>query len=124
MKLKVKAVGVAPDYYEVDATNKTITVYDDGKSDTFDFSEVPDDAGKIQVDEFNGKRPIRSVEMIDGELHIAICQRVGFGNWSGSDWFDASEYDPYKRYVEFDNAKSFVGVATYWTKAGEQALGE
>lgn len=38
---------------------------------------------------------IRGAERdVNGELYVTLCQAVGPGHWSESDWIDAGDYDP------------------------------
>lgn len=102
MKVKFLATGNAPTHYSFDGETVTAHYVSDeafnlsslGEGDRFDGVEVEALALPAQ-------QVIREAERVDGELYVTLCQRVGPGNWTESDWIDAIEYDPDKVYAVF-----------------------
>jgi len=104
MKLKFKAVGKETPTYSMSGE----TVND------FDLS-VMEHGDKFIGGEETGKAGIRDVVRdADGELWVTLCQEVGPGHWSESDWIDADDYALEKVYVKMDKEKSYSGRA--WAK--------
>lgn len=65
----------------------------DGKSDTFDFSEVPD--GKLgEVETSLPINPIVSAERIDGDLYVVLVNFISS---------DATEEERFPEWQEVDN---------------------
>lgn len=92
IKIKFLATGNAPSLYEfddekiiIDSVEHDLSDFNDG--DIFDGLE-----GDMQA--------IRTIERIDGELHVTLCQKAGEGHWRGVyDWIDSDDYNPNKLYI-------------------------
>ncbi|MDO0945908.1 hypothetical protein [Chromohalobacter israelensis] len=116
MQIKILATGIAPDYYEINGD--VITAYVGTESDSYDLSALEEGDTVTTVSEVGGIQPIRSATRENGELKVTLCQRVGPGHWSESDWMDASEYDPDAVHVVFNQNKDFSGVPFVYTRQG------
>lgn len=104
MKIKVLATRVAPDYYTI--SSEVVTAHLVGVTEQYDLNAFPEGGVFQGADQINGVDAIRSVERINGELRVTLCQRVIAGqypdkkaHWRESDWIDAADYDPGKCYV-------------------------
>jgi len=119
MKLKVLATGNAPTHYSF--SGDVVTAHYGDQSEPFDLSAlaIGDKFEGVEADvlEMNNDQIIRDVYRDDtGELYVTICQRVGPGHWTESEWMPVSAYGPKKINVTFlDTA---VGVPFAVTKDG------
>lgn len=116
MKLKLLATSIAPGHYTIDG--ETITAHVGDQSEAYDLSEMPEGATLTEVDEIAGVRPIRAATRVNGELQVTLCQRVGAGHWSESDWMEAEDYDPDAIHVQLNTERAFAGTPTAYTRQG------
>lgn len=119
-KLNMLATAKSPDYYEI--AGEVITAHYDGVSETYDLSVFEEGGKFLGTDPVNGVTAIRDVERVDGELKVTLCQQVGPGHWSESDWFDAAQYDPDAIHVRYDSSKPHSGTPWAKTRQGKETV--
>ncbi|TDX29097.1 hypothetical protein DFO67_108141 [Modicisalibacter xianhensis] len=122
MQIKVLATGIAPDYYEL--AGETVTAHVGAESDNYDLSVLAEGDSVTDVSPVGGVTPIRSATRENGVLKVVLCQKVGAGHWSESDWIDASAYDPEGLNVVFDETKVFAGTPVFHTRQGPMTFSE
>ena len=120
MKIKLLATGQSPDFYTFDG--EVVTAHkNNGISEEYDLSSFPE-GGQFQgADTLDGIPAIRHVERTDGVLKVTLCQQVGPGHWSESDWLESTSYNPDNVYVKFDHGKAYSGLA--WAKTRQGNVG-
>ncbi|GGX91222.1 hypothetical protein GCM10007160_18400 [Litchfieldella qijiaojingensis] len=116
MKINILATPDGPDYYGFDG--ETIIAYVDGHSKSYDLSDFPEGGELTNAEKIKGVIPIWSVERVNGELKVFLCQEVGPGYWSESGWFNVSGYDPRTVHVVRDTSKLHYGKAWVKTRDG------
>ena len=90
MKIKFLATGNAPIYSIQGETINDI-----------DLSPL-EYGGEFIGDDDTRAAGIRDAERdASGVLHVTLCQAVGPGHWTTSDWIDASVYDPNAIYAVY-----------------------
>lgn len=115
MKIKMLATGYAPDYYDIDSG--VITAVIDEQRTNYDLSNMV--AGDTAtVEPVGSVLPIYHAEHTGGELHVVLCQAVGPGHWTESDWFDAADYDPDMCEVILSDRADYQGRPTVKTRLG------
>ena len=98
MIIKFLATGTAPEKYEFDGEKITYS------GETYDLSVFEEGDEFLGVED-NG---IRSIQRIDGVLHVTLCQESPPGHWRGiDDYIDSSFYDSNKIYIKEVNADGF-----------------
>jgi len=109
MKIKFLATGTAPDTYTI--TGETVNGID---------LSIVEHGGKFLGSDVTRAAGIRdAVRDEHGELWVTLCQQVGPGHWTESDWFDAKDYAPEAIYViKLD--KPYAGRA--YAKNGKGAI--
>lgn len=109
MKIKFLATGIAPEEYRFDGEKIII----DGE--TYDLSVFEE--GDIFEGMEDEVQAIRTVERINGELYVTLCQKAPAGHWTGKDmeYVDSTEYDPGKLYIRIKTPEEI--------KEGEQLWG-
>lgn len=104
MKIKFLATGNAPSY---EISGETINGLD---------LSIVEHGGKFVGSDETRAAGIRNAERdSDGELWVTLCQQVGPGHWTESEWLDAEDYDAEEVYVRKLN-KPHAGRA--WAKNG------
>ena len=122
MKIKFLATGNAPTHYSF--AGETVTAHVNVISEDFDLSaiSVGDKVTSVSVDtlDLNSGHILRDAYRDEsGELYITLCQRVGPGHWSESDWMDVSDYNSDAIQVNFDSTKDFSGQPWAQTQLGK-----
>ncbi|WP_306168834.1 hypothetical protein [Halomonas sp. MMSF_3323] len=105
MKIRFKAVGQAPDYYNIEG--EVFTASHEGVSESYDLAGFPEGGIFLRVERLpSGAQTVRRVERVNGELHVTLVQRVIAGqypghkaHWRESPIIDAADYDPSICYV-------------------------
>lgn len=123
MKLKFKATGNAPTHYSVQGD--IITAHHSEQSEDFDLSglEAGDKFEGVEPDTLDlpGNQIIRDAYRDEsGELHVTLCQQVGPGHWSESDWIDTADYDPDSVQAIYSD-RPHAGKAWALTREGKQS---
>lgn len=117
MKLKVLATGMAPDYYTVNG--EVITAHLNGVSEEYDLTTFPEDGVFQGAEQISGVNAIRNVTREEGILKVTLCQQVGPGHWTESEWMDGADYDPDSIHVKRDTSKTHSGKAWAKTRQGQ-----
>lgn len=90
MKIKFLATGRAPIY---SIQNEVIN--------GIDLSPLEYGGEFVGNDETRAQGTRAAERDENGELWVTLCQAVGPGHWTESDWIDASTYDPDAVYVVY-----------------------
>lgn len=123
MKVRVLATGNAPTHYSFDGD--VVTAHHNNQTEQFDLSALGSDdkftGVSVDILSLSAGHVIRDAYRDEsGELHVTLCQQVGPGHWSESDWMDATAYDPVKVNAVYDNTKTHSGTPWVVTQEGKQ----
>lgn len=105
MKIKLLATNHAPEHYSI--VGDTVVVYEGGAEELYDLSSFPEGGVFKEAEKLpSGAQAIRGIERVNGELYVALVQKVIAGqypgrkaHWRESPMIDAEDYDPNTCYV-------------------------